>query len=149
HDFSNQLGVCVTQIAYVQLCVLFVVLIAIVSTLGFGTRSHIAIAVAGVLGVGVMIPRSLMGYSADGSGRTHALSRLGLRIFGAPIWLGGLLVIALLGGRLAESKNLRSVVERYSTIALVAFGLVVFSGIVNAALRVHDLDDLMTAYGEV
>src|SRR5699024_10686488 len=37
----------------------------------------------------------------------------------------------------------------YSTIALVAFGLVVFSGIVNAALRVHDLDDLMTAYGEV
>src|SRR5699024_3141575 len=80
---------------------------------------------------------------------SQIVNSLGLHIFGATIWLGGLLVIALLRGRLAESKSLRSVVERYSTIALVAFGLVVFSGIVNAALRVHDLDDLMTAYGEV
>lgn len=148
-DFSNQLGVFVTQIAYGQLWVLIVILIAIVSTLCFGTRSHTAIAVAGVLGVGVMIPLALMGHSAEASGHTQAVNSLGLHIFGATIWLGGLFVIALLGSRLAESKNLKPIVERYSTIALIAFGLVVFSGIVNAALRVHGLDDLMTGYGQV
>ena len=55
-DFSNQLGVFVTQIAYGQLWVLIVVLIAIASTLCFGTRSHIGIAAAGVLSVGVDDP---------------------------------------------------------------------------------------------
>ena len=148
-DFSNQLGVFVTQIAYGQLWVLIVVLIAIASTLCFGTRSHLGIAVAGVLSVGVMIPLALMGHSAEASGHTQAVNSLGLHILGAAIWLGGLLVIALLGAGLAKSEHLRPVIERYSTIALVAFGLVVFSGVVNALLRVHNLDDLMTPYGEV
>lgn len=55
-DFSNQLGVFLTQIAFGQLWTLIVVLIAVASTLCFGTRSFLGIAVAGVLGVGVMIP---------------------------------------------------------------------------------------------
>jgi cytochrome c oxidase assembly factor CtaG/putative copper export protein len=148
-DFSNQLGVFVTQIAYGQLWVLIVVLIAIASTLCFGTRSHVGIAAAGVLSVGVMIPLALMGHSAEASGHTQAVNSLGLHILGAAIWLGGLFVIALLGAGLAKSDGLRAVIQRYSTIALIAFGLVVFSGVVNALLRVHSFDDLMTPYGEV
>ncbi len=148
-DFSNQLGVFVTQIAYGQLWVLIVVLIAVASTLCFGTRSHLGIAVAGVLGVGVMIPLALMGHSAEASGHTQAVNSLGLHIFGATIWMGGLFVIALLGAGLARSNNLQAVIRRYSTAALIAFCLIVFSGVVNALLRVHSLDDLMTPYGEV
>ncbi|WP_166974879.1 cytochrome c oxidase assembly protein [Brevibacterium atlanticum] len=148
-DFSNQLGVFVTQIAYGQLWVLIVVLIAVASTLCFGTRSHLGIAVAGVLGVGVMIPLALMGHSAEASGHTQAVNSLGLHIFGATVWMGGLFVIALLGAALARSAHLRSVVERYSTAALIAFCLIVFSGVVNSLLRVHSIDDLMTPYGEV
>jgi cytochrome c oxidase assembly factor CtaG len=148
-NFSNQLGVFVTQIAYGQLWVLIVVLIAIASTLCFGTRSHLGIAIAGVLGIGVMIPLALMGHSAEASGHTQAVNSLGLHIFGATIWMGGLFVIALLGAGLAKSKNLQAVVKRYSTVALIAFCLIAFSGVVNSLLRVHSLDDLMTPYGEV
>ncbi|WP_413332977.1 cytochrome c oxidase assembly protein [Brevibacterium sp. GP-SGM9] len=148
-DFSNQLGVFLTQIAYGQLWVLIVVLIAVASTLCFGTRSFLGIAAAGVLGVGVMIPLALMGHSAEASGHTQAVNSLGLHLLGVTIWLGGLFVIALLGTRLARSSHLRTVVERYSTFALVSFGLVAFSGVVNSLLRVHSLDDWMTSYGQV
>jgi len=148
-DFSNQLGVFVTQIAYGQLWVLIVVLIAVASTLCFGTRSHIGIAAAGVLSVAVILPLALMGHSAEASGHTQAVNSLGLHILGAVLWLGGLFVIALLGTRLAASKNLKPIVERYSTIALIAFGLIVFSGVVNSLLRVQGFDDLMTTYGQV
>ncbi|UZD63580.1 bifunctional copper resistance protein CopD/cytochrome c oxidase assembly protein [Brevibacterium sp. JSBI002] len=148
-DFSNQLGVFLTQIAYGQLWVLIVVLIAVASTLCFGTWSFLGIAAAGVLGVGVMIPLALMGHSAEASGHTQAVNSLGLHLLGVTIWLGGLFVIALLGTRLARSSHLRTVVERYSNFALVSFGLVAFSGVVNSLLRVHSLDDWMTSYGQV
>lgn len=140
-DFSNQLGVFLTQIAYGQLWVLIVVLIAVASTLCFGTWSFLGIAAAGVLGVGVMIPLALMGHSAEASGHTQAVNSLGLHLLGVTVWLGGLFVIALLGTRLARSSHLRTVVERYSNFALVSFGLVAFSGVVNSLLRVHSLDD--------
>lgn len=148
-DFSNQLGVFLTQIAFGQLWTLIVVLIAVASTLCFGTRSFLGIAVAGVLGVGVMIPLALMGHSAEASGHTQAVNSIGLHLLGVTMWLGGLFVIALLGSDLARSNLLRSTIERYSSIALMAFAIVAFSGVVNSLLRVHSFDDLMTPYGQV
>lgn len=148
-DFSNQLGVFLTQIAFGQLWTLIVVLIAVASTLCFGTRSYLGIAVAGVLGVGVMIPLALMGHSAEASGHTQAVNSIGLHLLGVTIWLGGLFVIALLGSDLAHSHQLRTTIERYSLFALIAFAIVAYSGVVNSLLRVHDLDDLMSPYGQV
>ncbi|GAA1548185.1 cytochrome c oxidase assembly protein [Brevibacterium picturae] len=148
-DFSNQLGVFLTQIAFGQLWTLIVVLIAVASTLCFGTRSYLGIAVAGVLGVGVMIPLALMGHSAEASGHTQAVNSIGLHLLGVTIWLGGLFVIALLGSDLARSNQLRTTIERYSSFALIAFAIVAYSGVVNSLLRVHDLDDLMSPYGQV
>ncbi|MBU5889954.1 CopD family protein, partial [Vibrio cholerae O1] len=40
-------------------------------------------------------------------------------------------------------------IARYSSIALFAFVVVAFSGVVNSMLRVEDLADLMTPYGQV
>lgn len=148
-DFSAQLGVFLTQIAFGQLWTLIVVLIAVASTLCFGTRSYLGIAVAGVLGVGAMIPLALMGHSAEASGHTQAVNSIGLHLLGVTIWLGGLLVIALLGSDLARSDQLRTTIERYSSFALIAFAIVAYSGVVNSLLRVHSLDDLMTPYGLV
>ena len=148
-DYSNQLGVFLTQIAFGQLWTLIVVLIAVASTLCFGTRSYLGIAVAGVLGVGVMIPLALMGHSAEASGHTQAVNSIGLHLLGVTVWLGGLLVIALLGSDLARSDQLRTAIERYSAFALIAFAIVAYSGLVNSLLRVDSLDDLMTPYGQV
>lgn len=148
-DFSNQLGVFLTQIAFGQLWTLIVVLIAVASTLCFGTRSYLGIAMAGVLGVGVMIPLALMGHSAEASGHTQAVNSIGLHLLGVTIWLGGLFVIALLGSDLARSDQLRTTIERYSSFALIAFAIVAYSGVVNSLLRVNSLADLMTPYGLV
>lgn len=148
-DFSNQLGVFLTQIAFGQLWTLIVVLIAVASTLCFGTRSYLGIAAAGVLGVGVMIPLALMGHSAEASGHTQAVNSIGLHLLGVTIWLGGLFVIALLGSDLARSDQLRTTIERYSSFALIAFAIVAYSGVVNSLLRVHSFADLMTPYGQV
>ena len=148
-DFSNQLGVFLTQIAFGQLWTLIVVLIAVASTLCFGSRSYLGIAVAGVLGVGAMIPLALMGHSAEASGHTQAVNSIGLHLLGVTTWLGGLFVIALLGTSLARSAQLRTVIERYSAFALFSFALVAYSGVVNSLLRVHSFDDLMTPYGLV
>ncbi len=148
-DFSGQLGVFLTQIAFGQLWVLIVVLIAVSSVICFGSRSYPGIAAAAVLGVGAMVPLALMGHSAEASGHTQAVNSIGLHLLGVTLWLGGLFVIALLGTKLARSPQLPSVVERYSSFALFAFALVAFSGVVNSALRVHDFDDLMTPYGLV
>ncbi|MBX4379007.1 CopD family protein, partial [Mycobacterium tuberculosis] len=57
--------------------------------------------------------------------------------------------IALLGSRLAKSPELGTFIARYSSIALFAFVVVAFSGVVNSMLRVEDLADLMTPYGQV
>ncbi|SMX83336.1 putative copper resistance protein D [Brevibacterium sp. 239c] len=148
-DFSNQLGVFLTQIAFGQLWTLIVVLIAVTSTLCFGTRSYLGIALAGVLGVGVVIPLALMGHSAEASGHTQAVNSIGLHLVGIIIWLGGLFTIALLGSDLARSHQLRTTIERYSSFALIAFAIVAYSGVVNSLLRVHSFADLMTPYGQV
>ncbi len=148
-DFSGQLGVFLTQIAFGQLWVLIVGLVAIASVICFGSRSYPGIALAAVLGVGAMIPLALMGHSSAASGHTQAVNSIGLHLVGVTAWLGGLFVIALLGAKLARSAELPAVIERYSSFALFAFALVAFSGVVNASLRVHDLDDLTTPYGMV
>lgn len=148
-DFSNQLGVFVTQIAFGQLWTLIVVLIAVASTLCFGSRSYLGIAFAGLISIGVMIPMALMGHSAQASGHTQAVNSIGLHLLGVTIWLGGLLVVALLGGRLAKSPHLSTIISRYSSFALFAFVLVAFSGVVNSLLRVQSVGDLMTPYGQV
>ncbi|MCI4012295.1 cytochrome c oxidase assembly protein [Brevibacterium sp. ZH18] len=148
-DFSSQLGVFLTQIAFGQLWILIVVLIAMASTLCFGSRSYLGVAAAAVLSVGVMIPLALMGHSAEASGHTQAVNSIGLHLLGVTIWLGGLFVIALLGPGLARSTQLRTVIQRYSTFALVAFVVVAFSGVENSLLRVHSFADLMTPYGQI
>ncbi|RAG61652.1 copper resistance protein CopD, partial [Burkholderia multivorans] len=101
-NFSNQLGVFLTQIAFGQYWALIVVLIAVASTLCFGSRSYLGLAFAGVLSLGVMIPLALMGHSAQASGHTQAVNSIGLHLSGVALWLGGLFVIALLGSRLAK-----------------------------------------------
>ncbi|MBR7539683.1 hypothetical protein KC221_26215, partial [Mycobacterium tuberculosis] len=85
-----------------QYWALIVVLIAVASTLCFGSRSYLGLAFAGVLSLGVMIPLALMGHSAQASGHTQAVNSIGLHLFGVALWLGGLFVIALLGSRLAK-----------------------------------------------
>ena len=67
-----------------------------------------------------------------------AVTALGLHLVGAALWVGGLLMLALLWGVLPADR-VPLVVGRYSSIALGCFVLVAVSGVVSAQIRVGAL----------
>jgi cytochrome c oxidase assembly factor CtaG/putative copper export protein len=149
-NFSAQLGQYVTQVASGQLWLLIVCLAALVSTLVFGLRSYLGIGLTLLLAVVILIPQALMGHSSEAAGHTQAVNSLGLHLVSIMAWLGGLIALALLAPKLTGRKDLADLVRRYSSVALMAFALIVFSGFFNAALRVHTLHDwFATPYGQV
>nr|WP_272902271.1 cytochrome c oxidase assembly protein [Brevibacterium daeguense] len=148
-DFTAQLGVYVTQVPYGQMWTLIVLLAAAVSTLVFALRSHTGIALTTVLSALPLIPQALMGHAAEASGHLQAVNSIGLHLVAVVLWLGGLVAMALLAPVLTPRDDLPVLVSRFSALALFSWVLMVYSGLVNASLRVGSLDDWMSPYGLV
>ncbi|HKW59370.1 MAG TPA: CopD family protein [Candidatus Dormibacteraeota bacterium] len=96
----------------------------------------IAGALAGLIGlVATWPPRSIL------IGGVHVLS--------AGMWAGGILVMAFLrppGGW--NGTETRLLIERFARVALIAFVVTAFTGVIQATDRLHDVTDLWTtAYG--
>ena len=101
-------------------------------------RNVIAGALAGAFGViAAGPPRSLL------IGAVHLAS--------AGIWAGGILAMALLRPPAGwGSVEARELVERFARVALIAFGITVLTGVIQATDRLHNVSDLWTtAYGQV
>ena len=91
---------------------------------------------------------SLAGHGAGLGDHALALSAGVAHVAAAMIWVGGLLALAIHAFR--RDMPMRRAVERFSTIALVAFTLLVFSGFGNAYTRLeHPGQLLTTGYGQV
>lgn len=148
-DFSQQLGVYISQIPYGQLRLAIVLMAATLSTLVFATRSFMGIGLITVLGLLSLVPLALMGHSAEAYGHMQAVNSIGLHLLAVVAWLGGILVMAVLAPLLTKRDDLAVLVSRFSTMALIAFAIMVYSGFVNALLRVRTLDDWQTPYGLV
>lgn len=148
-EFSQQLGVYITQIPYGQLRLAIVLMAATLSTLVFATRSFMGIGLITILGVLSLVPLALMGHSAEAYGHMQAVNSIGLHLLAVVAWLGGIIVMALLAPQLTGREDLAVLVSRFSTLALIAFVIMVYSGFVNALLRVRELDDWQTPYGLV
>lgn len=146
-DFSAQLGVYVTQVPYGQMWTLIVVLAAIVSTLVFAVRGFTGIGLVTLLSFIPLVPQALMGHAAEASGHMQAVNSIGLHLIAVVVWLGGLVVLALLAPVLTGRSDLGVLVARYSGLALFAWALMVFTGLFNALLRVDSLADWTTPYG--
>src|SRR5699024_7838409 len=129
-EFSGQLWSFITTIDLGRVWLVIVGLIAVGSTLVFGLRSFGGVAAALVVSA---LP----------------ILFLSLPPVGVVIWLGGLLSLTLIAPGLTRRADLGAIVARYSTIALIAFVLVMYSGLTNALLRVGGLDDWLTPYGLV
>ena len=146
-DFSAQLAQYITQVDAGRLWTLNLALAAIAAMLVFSVRSYAGVATAFVIGVLALVPLALMGHSSEAAGHTQAVNSLGLHLLSVTLWLGGLVALSLLAPKLTGRSDLQSVIQRYSTIALLSAALIVYSGIVNATLRVHTLADWSQPYG--
>lgn len=146
-DFSAQLGNYIATVDSGRLWSVELGLAIVTSLLVFACRSWTGIGWAFALAVLALVPQALTGHSSEASGHTQAVNSLLLHLVAITMWMGGLLVLALLAGRLTQRSDLEVLVRRYSTIALLSAAVVVYSGFVNATLRVHSLADWATSYG--
>lgn len=144
--FGQLFGSYLTTIPLGQASLVSTLIPAVVTVLCFAVRNQTGIFFITVLAAAGLVPMALQGHAAGSAGHAQAVSSLGLHLVFAAMWLGGLLTLvatrrALEGGRLGK------VLSRYSTIALMCFVIVAASGIVNASLRVGNLENLATPYG--
>ncbi|SMY12120.1 putative copper resistance protein D [Brevibacterium jeotgali] len=148
-EFSAQLWSFITTIDLGRVWLSIVALIAVGSMLVFGLRSFAGVAAALVVSALPILLLSILGHSADADGHIEAVGSLSIHLVGVVIWLGGLLSLAVIAPGLTRRADLGAIVARYSTIALIAYALVMYSGLTNALLRVGGIDDWLTPYGLV
>jgi putative copper resistance protein D len=103
-----------------------------------------------VLGVVLasLVPVAFAGHSASSGSHDLAALSLLLHLVGVCVWVGGLVALAWVAWR--GSKRLEPALQRYSPLALWAFVVVGVSGVLNAAVRLRSVGDVLgTGYGQL
>ena len=118
---------------------------AVAATMTFGARSSLWLALTLVLSLGGLLPMALIGHSASGDDHNAAVNSILLHLVGVCLWVGGIIVLAVIGGKLGTQTS--AVLKRFSALAGFAFALVFLSGIVNASLRIGSLSQLSSEWG--
>ncbi|MFF2050912.1 cytochrome c oxidase assembly protein [Leifsonia sp. NPDC058194] len=144
--FSNGLSSFITSVSLGQAWLGVTLIAAAVTVLCFAVRNHTALIFVTILAMAAVVPMAQQGHSAEAAGHDAAVTSFGLHVLFAAVWLGGLVTIIVLRGVFGGDR-LVTVMERYSSIALIAFIVVAASGYVNAELRIGDLAQLATPYG--
>lgn len=146
--FGARLWLFLTQVQVGQLALWSICIAAVVTVLTAGVRGQIGVLFVLLAAFAGLIPLASAGHAAGTAGHNLAVSAMLLHLGGASIWIGGLVVLAAVSPKLG--RHLQAVTERYSSLALVSFLLVAFSGVANAVLRVGTWDQLFsTAYGQI
>lgn len=123
-----------------------VLLGAALTVLCFAVRNQTALLFVAALAILAVVPLAQQGHAGERASHDTAVTAIWLHICASAVWLGGLLTLVLLRGRLGPERLAR-VLPRYSTFALLAFVVVAASGYVSAAVRIGDLPSLLTPYG--
>lgn len=143
--FGQMLGRFLVEIEMGRMWLATLIISAVVTVLCFAVRNHTALLFVAVLAVAGLVPIAAMGHAGGAEDHNVAVPALWMHVVAAAVWLGGLLTVVLLRGQLKD--RLVVVVSRYSTLALICFIVVAFSGYISAELRVGALDALATPYG--
>ena len=145
-DFSVRLAFFFGQIDLGVAWFQTILIAAVVTVLCFAVRNHTALFFVTTLAFWGLVPLALQGHAAGAAGHVDAIVGIGLHTVGAAVWLGGLLTLAIIGPVLGTRAAV--VVERYSTLALIAALVVFGSGVASAWLRLGSIDKLWsTEYG--
>ncbi|GAA4138590.1 cytochrome c oxidase assembly protein [Leifsonia shinshuensis] len=144
--FTNGLSSFVTSVSLGQAWLGITLIAAAVTVLCFAVRNQTAIVFVTLLAMAAVVPMAQQGHSSEAAGHDAAVTSFGLHVLFAAIWLGGLVTLIVIKRTLGGGR-LVTVLERYSSIALICFIVVAASGYVNAELRVGTLAELATPYG--
>lgn len=160
--FSGGLWDFVLSIATGQAWLIVAIIAGLFATIVTAVRSPLAMGLSAVLGLVAIVPMALVGHSSSGDDHIAAVNSLGLHLLGVIIWVGGLVCLALLAPTLAQTSTalrageqggaeiLGTVLRRFSVLASLAIALVAASGVINAALRVFHIEELITTdYGRM
>lgn len=141
----NQLGSYITQFAPGAASMLEILVAVYVAVICRWTlHVHTLAITIGVALAGVGFP-ALSSHASAAGNHDLAVPALLAHALGITVWVGGLLALGWVS--LRGSKRLTPAVERYSVMALWAYGVVAVSGLTAAWVNLGGLSHLDSAYG--
>ncbi len=137
----------VSSVSLGQNLVVSLLLASVTTVLAAASRGHLWVAIAAAVALSALIPIAQSGHAAGSTNHGLAVGALLLHVWGASVWIGGLIAFAFAYPLMADSA--REILKRYSSLALVSFIVVAFSGYLSAQLRITTLEQIATGYGFV
>ena len=143
--FGQSLFMFATQIELGRALALNALSAVVLSTLVLAFRSLTSSLLLAALSLAAIVPLALIGHAAGTAGHAMAVNAIGMHLVAVVIWVGGL--VALFISRSTDAGESATLIRRYSTLALAAFGLVAISGVASAMLRIDLRTELTSSYG--
>lgn len=138
------------------------IIAAVVTSLIVALRTPTGMAWGAFLSLVGIVPLALVGHSSSGDDHFAAVNSIGLHLLGVLLWVGGLVLLAMLAPTLTGTSQLKpkvkkghtqpliyTVLSRYSAVAGVAVALVAASGVANAAIRMENIEHFAAPYGQM
>lgn len=147
-EFGQQFGRFLLETELGQAWLITTIAAATITLLAYAFRGRAAVLIIGLLSLAALVPMATQGHSGSLANHDAAVMALVLHVTGAAVWLGGLLAVVILRPLLEETR-LRIIVERYSTLALIAFIVVTVSGVARTLTSITGVGDLISTYGAV
>lgn len=152
--FGEQLGTFLLTLPLGQAWLITVLMGAVITLLAFGWRSWTGTLMTAGLAAASFLPLATQGHSGDVEGHNIAVNAILLHTLGAAAWVGGILLLIILRSaakptsrKKTDALDLPVLVERYSTIALIAFIVVAVSGIARTVVALGSWSELFSPYG--
>ena len=148
-EFGQGMWFYLAQLQAGQLWLMNLVMVAILSTWAFAARSKWGTLLATLFALLCLWPAAAQGHAAGAANHETAVGGITLHYTAAAVWLGGLAAVAIVAAAAPPRRRL-PLVERYSQLALIAFIVTAFSGVVATFVNVGDLSRLLTTpYGTI
>lgn len=146
-DFGAGLWYFLTGIESGRMWLMSIVMIAVLSTFAFATRSRWGSILTCLYSLACLWPLAALGHAAGAANHETAVGGITLHYTGASVWLGGLVVVSVVAV-LSPPRRRLALIERYSQLALVAFAVTAFSGVVASLVNLGDISRVLTTeYG--
>jgi putative copper resistance protein D len=117
---------------------------AAISLLALSVTSLRATLFVAVSALAALVPLAVIGHASGTNGHDMAVNSMGIHLVAVTVWVGGLIELAF---QVSRNKDWLVLAKRYSTLALVAFGLTAISGVAAASLRIVEPKYLFTEWG--
>jgi putative copper resistance protein D len=131
-----------------QVILIQLVLVGVVALLAWATRARVGLVIVVLLAMSAAFLPGFTGHSSMAGGHTSATVSLGLHLVTVGLWVGG--VVALAGLVSVDRGQADAAIRRFSSVALICVILMAETGLLNAAMRMQSLSELVTSqYGAI